>query len=471
MPQTRTDTDSLGSRELPADALYGASTLRGQENFDISPHKLKDEPALLKALAQIKQAAAAANRDLGLLPADIAAAITAAAQEVAAGQHRDQFVIDLMEGSGGTSINMNANEVLANRALQILGDQPGQYRRVHPNDHVNLGQSTNDVVPSAVKLAVHDQTQALLEALAHLAAALEDRAAAFDDVLRIGRTCMQAGQPMRLGQAFGGYAAAVRRQAAKLAETRRELLTLPLGGTAIGTGLGAAPGYRPSLYRHLAAIVGAEVRPAANLFDGMQNADGFARISAEIRISAEVVGKIGADLVILASDASGIGEIVLPSVQPGSSIMPGKINPVLPMMMQQVAFAIIGNDAAVALAALHGQLEINHFEPVVASRLLDSLHLLTRSSRIFADRCVRGIEANRERSLSNLMRSSALATVFVPRLGYAEVSRLVRASVREQRPFIELAIERGLLTQDDVIGALHDSTHQDDAPPTATLGA
>ena len=203
------------------------------------------------------------------------AAIAAAAQEVAAGQHRDQFVIDLMEGSGGTSINMNANEVLANRALQILGDQPGQYRRVHPNDHVNLGQSTNDVVPSAVKLAVHDQTQALLEALAHLAAALEDRAAAFDDVLRIGRTCMQAGQPMRLGQAFGGYAAAVRRQAAKLAETRRELLTLPLGGTAIGTGLGAAPGYRPSLYRHLAAIVGAEVRPAANLFDGMQNADGL----------------------------------------------------------------------------------------------------------------------------------------------------------------------------------------------------
>jgi aspartate ammonia-lyase len=316
------------------------------------------------------------------------------------------------------------------------------------------------VLPSAVKLAVYDEAQSLLRALDHLAQVLENRAAAFDDVLRVGRTCMQAGQPMRLGQAFGGYAASIRRLVDKLSVARDDMLVLPLGGTAIGTGLGAAPGYREAVYRHLRKILGVNVRPGQNLFDAMQNADAFARVSSEIRICAEVIGKICSDLVILASGPnSGIGELRLPSVQPGSSIMPGKVNPVLPMMMQQVAFAVVGNDAAVSLAALHGQLEINHFEPVIASRLFDSIELLAKSIPIFADKCIAGLEADRDQSLKNLMNSSALATAFVPKLGYAEVSKLVQAAANERRPFIELAVERGLLTPDEVLDVVRDSTN------------
>jgi len=466
MPNTRIDTDSLGSRRLPAGALYGVATLRGQENFDISFHKLGDVPELCTALARIKHAAAAANRDIGVLPPDIADAIIAAAVEVERGQHANQFIVDLLEGSGGTSINMNVNEVIANRALQLLGDQPGNYDRIHPNDHVNTGQSTNDVLPAAVKLAVYDKSQALIDALSHLAAALEERAKTFDDVLRVGRTCMQAAQPMRLGQAFGGYAAAIRRLVAKLTSARNEMLILPLGGTAIGTGLGSAPGYRRAAYRHLREIVGADVRPGENMFDAMQNADGFARVSSEIRICAEVIGKIASDLIILSSGPnSGVGELRLPSVQPGSSIMPGKINPVLPMMMQQVAFAVVGNDAAVSLASLQGQLEINHFEPIISSRLFDSIELLSKSTRIFADKCIAGIEADCDHSLQNLIRSSGIATVFVPKLGYASVAELVHASTAEHRPFIDLAIEQGLLTHDEVLDVLRESTdyHEDAA--------
>jgi aspartate ammonia-lyase len=459
MPATRTEIDSLGPRELPAGALYGVASLRGSENFDISFQKLGDEPALLRALARIKRAAAAANRDLGALDARVADALIAAADEVIAGQHNGQFIIDLLEGSGGTSINMNMNEVLANRALQIIGEEPGRYDLIHPNDHVNLGQSTNDVLPSALKLAAHEKSGELVQSLDHLGAALSERAAAFDDVLRIGRTCMQAAQPMRLGQAFGGYASAITRLSVQLSAVREELMELPLGGTAIGTGLGAVPGYRRAVYSHLARILGAAVRPGDDMFDAMQNADAFARVSSEIRIAALVMAKISSDLIILSSGPNtGLGELRLPVVQPGSSIMPGKINPVLPMMIQQVAFAIVGNDAAVSLSALNGQLEINHFEPVIASRLFDSIDLLTRSARIFADHCIAGIEADRERSLSNLMRSSALATVFVPRLGYAQVSKLVHTAAIEQRPFIEIAIERGLLNRDAVLEMLRDST-------------
>ncbi len=462
---TRTETDSLGSRQLPLTALYGIATLRGKENFDISSRKLRDVPELLTALARIKHAAAAANRDIGVLSTDIASAIIAAAVEIEHGLHADQFIIDLLEGSGGTSINMNVNEVIANRALLLLGEKPGHYERVHPNDHVNAGQSTNDVLPAAIKLAIYETTPTLLDALAHLADALEDRSTAFDDILRVGRTCMQAAQPMRLGQAFGGYAAAINRLVAKLTVVREEMLFLPLGGTAIGTGLGSAPGYRRAVYRHLRAIVGADVCPGENMFDAMQNADGFARFSSELRICAEVIAKIAADLVVLSSSPNGgVGELQLPSVQPGSSIMPGKVNPVLPMMMQQVAFAVAGNDAAVSIATLHGQLEINHFEPIIASRLFESIELLAKSTRIFADRCIGGIEADRERSLDNLIRSPALATVFVPRLGYARVSQLVQTAVAERRSLIDLAIEQDLLTHEEVLDTLRRSTEHEESP-------
>ena len=459
MTATRIETDSLGSLHLPTEVLYGIATLRGQRNFDISQVKLGHVPELLRALARIKRAAAEANRDLHVIPDKLAEAICAAAIEVEDGQHALHFVIDLLEGSGGTSINMNMNEVLANRALQILGEAPGNYALVHPNDHVNAGQSTNDVVPSALKLAIFEKSKDLLEALDRLANAFRERADAFPDVLRVGRTCLQAGQPMLLSQALGGYAAAVRRQADKLAEIRQQLLVLPLGGTAIGTGLGAARGYRQCVYRHLQEIVGEGVRPGDDPFDTIQNADTFSRVSAELRVCAEVLGKIASDLAVLASDpAGGIGELILPPVQAGSSIMPGKINPVMPMMMQQVSFAVIGNDTAVSLASLHGQLEINHFEPIMASRIFDSLDLMARACRIFSGQCVSGIEPDRDQSLRNLLQSPAIATVFAQRLGYAETSKLVKEADQQKRPFVEFAIEKGLLTGSEVLNTLHAST-------------
>lgn len=470
MTGIRIETDSLGSLSLPSEALYGIATLRGQRNFDISTVKLGHMPELFRALARIKRAAAEANRDLRVIPDEVAEAICAASLEVEEGRHADHLIVDLLEGSGCTSINMNMNEVLANRALQILGEAPGNYARVHPNDHVNTGQSTNDVVPSAIKLAAFEKSSELLQALDQLGNAFADRADTFSDVLRVGRTCLQAGQPMLLGQALGGYAAAVRRQADKLAAVRQQLLVLPLGGTAIGTGLGAAPGYRSRVYHYLRLVVGENVHPGENTFDAMQNADTFSRMSAEIRVCAEVLGKVASDLVILASDpASGIGELILPAVQAGSSIMPGKINPVLPMMMQQVSIAVIGNDTAVSLACLQGQLEINHFEPIIASRILDSLNLMARAIRIFSQHCVAGIEPERELSMRNLLRSPAIATIFVKRLGYIETSKLVKDAEKQSRPFLELAIERGLLTEAEVLATTRASTQYQDSGSQSTL--
>ncbi len=458
---SRLETDSIGVREIPNDALFGVNTLRGTENFDISSLKIGREPAFVRALAFIKMAAAKANGEIGAISKAQSEAIVSACEEIVAGQHHNQFVIDLLEGSGGTSINMNANEVIANRALQIMGHQAGDYQYLNPNDHVNNGQSTNDVVPSAVKLAVLEKSDALVDAFGHLAGTLQAKSEELVDVLKIGRTCMQAAQPMTLGQEFSGYAAVMYRARDKSRTVIQDLMTLPLGGTAIGTGLGAKPGYRDSVYRHLSAFFNLPLKPADNMFDGMQNSDSFARVSSEFRIAAEVIGKISLDLIILSSGSkSGIGEIRLPAVQPGSSIMPGKINPVLPMMMQQVTYAVVGNDAAVSLASLGGQLEINHFEPVIASRMFESMDLLTRGSRIFADRCIAGIQANEEKALENLLGSSALATIFVPRLGYDQVSKIVKEADANGRLFIDVIAEQGLMTREDVIDALKTATGQ-----------
>lgn len=459
MKSFRIEADSLGQREIPAGALYGINTLRGAENFAISPRKIGDEPALVSALGSIKWAAARTNCDIGVLDSEIADAIGQACQQIVAGQHNDQFIVDMLEGSGGTSINMNANEVIANGALRVLGRATGDYGYIHPNDHVNLGQSTNDVVPAAVKLAIYAESGRLIEALDRLSGALKTKANEFSDILRTGRTCLQAAQPMMLGQAFQGYSSVVERAAKKLTNARRNLLTLPLGGTAIGTGLGCSAGYREHIFEHLSEILGVTVSAPDNLFDGMQNADEFGRFSSEVRVAAEVLGKIAADFIILSSAPnSSLAEIVLPAVQAGSSIMPGKINPVMPIMMQQAAFAAIGNDTAVSIACLSGQLEINHFEPVIASRVLDTLCLLTRGSHLFTEKCIAGIQANREQSLKNLMDSSALSTVFVPVLGYEKTSKIVKNSIREGKSFVSVAVEMDLLSSNEINEALRKST-------------
>jgi aspartate ammonia-lyase len=353
---------------------------------------------------------------------------------------------------------MNANEVIANRALQILSQEAGNYAVLHPNDHVNLGQSTNDVVPAAVKIAVHDACAPLVVALKNLADAFAERADLFAGVLKIGRTCMQAAQPMTLGQEFGGYASVMRRVASKIEVAAADLLTLPLGGTAIGTGLGSDPGYRAALYHYLSSGLDLPVCPASNSFDAMQNSDGFSRISAEIRIAAETIAKVAHDLILMSSDPhSGLGEIRLPAIQPGSSIMPGKVNPVMPMLMQQVSFSISGNDTSVSLAAMAGQLEINHFEPIIATRLFESIRLLTRSSVLFSEKCISGIEANPERALQLLVNSPALATVFVSQLGYTQVSELVKQAEVDRISFIDLLIKKGLMKKSEVMDVLRRS--------------
>lgn len=459
MSELRIERDSIGEVCLPTTALYGINTHRASDNFPLSLRPISSRPDFIHALATVKQAAARANLDAGGLRQDQADAISQACEEIKAGRHAEAFVVDILEGSGGTSTNMNLNEVIANICALNAGLPLGKYTFVHPNDHVNLSQSTNDVIPTGMKLAVYRAMAEAVGKLQLLAAALRQKSEQFATTLRLGRTCLQDAQPMTLGQAFGGYASVVERHADQLDALRGQLLTVPLGGTAIGTGFGARPGYKAAVFEHLSRIVGASVEPAADPFDGMQNMDLCARVAAELRNAGNTLWKIASDLTILSSGpAGGLGEITLPSVQAGSSIMPGKVNPVIPMAVCQVAFAITGNDAAIAMACQQGMLEINHFELLVCDRLLDSIELLSRAAHIFAERCVSGLVSNDDVASRHLMASSALATALVPKLGYSKVSSLVRTSIAEDRTFIDVACEGGLIKADEVISILRAST-------------
>jgi aspartate ammonia-lyase len=451
MPGKRIERDSIGEIEVPEGALYGSNTLRAIDNFPISGRPIATYPAFIRAIATVKQAAARANLELGGLTSEQADAISVACEEIRAGKHDDHFLVDMFEGSGGTSTNMNVNEVIANVAAKNCGKAAGEYSFVHPNDHVNQSQSTNDVIPTSMKLAVFGALAETPDALRQLAQAFSEKEAEYAKLLRLGRTCLQDAQPMTLGQAFSGYAAVVGRHADHLAELRGHLLTVPLGGTAIGTGFGARPGYTAAVCRHLSVLTSAAVRPATNPFDAMQNMDVCARLSGELRNTANTLWKIANDLIILSSGpAGGLAEITLPSVQPGSSIMPGKVNPVIPMAVCQVALAVTGNDAAIALACQQGLLEINHYELIVCDRLLESIQLLTRATMVFRDRCVRGLIGNAVPSQEHLRASSALATALVPEFGYAKVSTTVRTAIAQQRPFIEVAIDNNLITEDQI---------------------
>lgn len=459
---TRTEKDGLGRLELPANALYGINTARSLNNFPFSGRSIASWPDFVRDFATIKQAAARANVEIGCLPAEKGEAISAACEEIKAGKHDCHLVVDMLEGSGGTSTNMNFNEVIANVAAQRAQLPFGDHSLVHPNDHVNMGQSTNDVLPSAMKLAVCSAMNCTPGALSSLADAFSEKREEYVTVLRLGRTCLQDAQPMTYGQAFGGYEAVIRRHANQLEALRKEFLTLPLGGTAIGTGFGSRPGYKAAVYKHLSSLMGVEVKPATDSFDGMQNMDTCARLSAELRNTANTLSKIASDLIVLSSGpGGGIGEIALPGVQAGSSIMPGKVNPVIPMAMNQIAFAIAGNDTTISMACQQGMLEINHFEMVVCDRLLDSIRLLTSGSKTFGERCVNGLVVNEEISYNHLLTSSALATALVPALGYARVSDLVRESVAQRRPFVEVAREKGCLGEHEVAKAFQDSVRAD----------
>ncbi|RDW78728.1 uncharacterized protein DSM5745_05580 [Aspergillus mulundensis] len=463
MANTRIEKDSLGQLELPNGVLYGINTARSLENFPLSGRSITTWPDFIHAFATVKQAAARANCEVGSLTTEQADAIVAACEEIKTGEHDGHLVVDILEGSGGTSTNMNVNEVIANIATKASGRPLSDYSLIHPNDHVNLGQSTNDVLPTAMKLAVYRAMGEALRMLRQLADRLSMKREEYKSLLRLGRTCLQDAQPMTFGQAMGGYEAVIRRHTEQLNNLREQCLVVPLGGTAIGTGFGSQPGYKAAVFRHLSAIFGAKVEPSGDTFDGMQNMDTCARLSAELRNTASSLWKIANDLIILSSGPNGgIGEITLPSVQAGSSIMPGKVNPVIPMAVCQVAFAITGNDTAIAMGCQQGMLEINHFEMLVCDRLLDSIRLIAGATGIFTRRCVDGLVANKDVSQKHLLASSALATSLVPALGYQQVSTIVRTSLAENRAFLDVVEEKGLLKIEEAVLILEELVNTDD---------
>jgi aspartate ammonia-lyase len=446
---TRTERDPLGERAVPADAYYGIQTARALENFPISGFRAPD--LLVDATVFVKKAAAYANMTLGRLDSRVANAIMQAADEILGGTLRDQFVVDVYQAGAGTSHNMNVNEVLANRATELLGGTRGQYRLVHPNDHVNMAQSTNDVFPTATRLALLFAHRDLTVTARALATAFAIKSKEFDGLLKVGRTHLQDAVPMTLGQEFGGYAACIEHAAGALDRTSTQLQELNLGATAVGTGLNAGDDYTALAIGHLSRLTALTLSPAGNRFRVTQSMGDVLAYSGAMRLLAVELGKIASDLRLLSmGPRAGLGEIRLPAVQPGSSIMPGKVNPSIPEMVNQVCFQVIGCDATVCAAAEAGQLELNVMMPVMAWNTLHSSTILRNAMTVLRTRCVEGIEADAERCRELLDRSTAVATALSPYLGYAKTAELAKASAESGRTIRELVLEQGLMEAREV---------------------
>ncbi|MEU3355039.1 aspartate ammonia-lyase [Streptomyces sp. NPDC037389] len=452
----RSEHDLLGDRDVPADAYYGVHTLRAVENFPITGTPIAVYPDLVTALAAVKQAAAQANRDLGLLAGDKADAIVRACEEIRAGRLHDHFVVDVIQGGAGTSTNMNANEVIANRALEHLGHAKGDYRRLHPLEDVNAGQSTNDVYPTAVRLSLQLAADRLLEAMETLREAFAAKAEEFADVLKMGRTQLQDAVPMTLGQEFAAYAVMLAEDRARLEEARALLREINLGGTAIGTGLNAHPDYPELACRHLGAITGIPLSVAGDLVEATQDMGAFVQLSGVLKRIAVKLSKTCNDLRLLScGPRAGLAEINLPPVQAGSSIMPGKVNPVIPEVVNQVAFEVIGNDVTVTMAAESGQLQLNAFEPVIAHSLLKSLTHLRSGCLTLAERCVTGITANREHLAQLVGQSIGLATALNPHIGYEKATAVAQEALTTGASVRDLVLAKGLLTPERLEEILH----------------
>jgi aspartate ammonia-lyase len=446
---TRREHDLLGERDVPADALFGIQTLRGVENFPITGVVLSHYPALVRFLAMVKQAAARANRELALLTPEVAAAIDRACQEVVDGHWHGHFVVDMVQGGAGTSTNMNANEVIANRALEILGHRRGEYHHCHPNNHVNLSQSTNDVYPTAIRLAAVHSSRALVAALGELRSALVAKSVELDDVIKMGRTQLQDAVPMTLGQEMGAWAVTTAEDVARLNEAARLFLEVNLGGTAIGTGINADPRYAALAVEELRRITGLEVVLAENLVEATPDMGAFILFSGVLKRVAVKLSKMCNDLRLLSSGPRcGLAEITLPAMQPGSSIMPGKVNPVIPEVVNQVAFQVIGNDLTITMAAEAGQLQLNVMEPVIAYNLFQSLEMLTAAVHVLTERCIRGIAANREHCRDLVEGSIGIVTAVVPALGYERASEIAKEALATGRSVREIIIAGGYLPPD-----------------------
>lgn len=444
----RIENDLLGQKEVPIDAYYGVHTLRAVENFPISGIKIGDYSSLITALSQIKRAAALANHELGMLDQRRAEVIVRVCDEIIEGNLSDQFVVDAIQGGAGTSTNMNVNEVIANRGLELMGFAKGDYVHLHPNEHVNMSQSTNDVYPSAVKLALHVAVMDLLHVMEDLRQAFADKANEFADVLKMGRTQLQDAVPMTLGQEFSTFAVMLAKDLVRLNETSTQLFELNLGATAIGTGINAHPLYAEKVRKHLAMIVGKPLTTARNLIAATQDISVFVQLSGVLKQIAIKLSKTCNDLRLLSSGPRvGFGEINLPPKQAGSSIMPGKVNPVIPETVNQIAFEILGNDVTVSFAAEAGQLQLNAFEPIIAHSLFKSLKHLRAGCITLEKNCVRGITANRAHLLLGMERSIGIVTALNPYIGYSNATAVAREALESGRGIYELVLEKGLLSK------------------------
>jgi aspartate ammonia-lyase len=450
-PEVRLEHDLLGDYEVPNAVYYGVHTGRALENFSITGIPISRYPDLVVALACVKLAAARANQRLGVLDAGRAEAIVQACLEIKSGQLHDQFVVDVIQGGAGTSTNMNANEVIANRALELLGHRRGEYVHLHPLEHVNMGQSTNDVYPTAVKIAMQFAVHRLQVVMTELVTAFADKAVEFRDHLKMGRTQLQDAVPMTLGQEFGSYAVMVSEDADRLEEAARLVAEINLGGTAIGTGLNAHQGYAEAACEELRAVTELPLVTATNLVEATQDVGSFVQLSGVLKRTAVKMSKICNDLRLLSSGPrAGLGEINLPSVQAGSSIMPGKVNPVIPEVVNQVAFEVIGNDVAISMAAEGGQLQLNAFEPIIAHSLFESLTHLTAACDTLRARCVVGITANVAHMRAMVDHSIGLVTALNRYIGYEAATNLAADALASKADIASLVLDRGLLTASEL---------------------
>lgn len=447
--QMRTEKDFLGEKEVPAEAYYGIQTLRAVENFPITGYRIHED--LIKGMAMVKKAAALANMDVKGLYPELGEAIVKAADEMIEGQWQDQIIVDPIQGGAGTSINMNVNEVLANRALELMGKVKGDYFHCSPNTHVNMSQSTNDAFPSAIHIAVLNLLENLLATMEDMHAVFQQKAQEFNHVIKMGRTHLQDAVPIRLGQEFEAYSRVISRDIKRIQQSRQHLYELNMGATAVGTGLNAYPRYIELVVKHLAEISGLPLIGAEHLVDATQNTDAYTEVSAALKVCMMNMSKIANDLRLMASGPrAGLGEINLPARQPGSSIMPGKVNPVMAEVINQVAFQVIGNDHTICLASEAGQLELNVMEPVLVFNLLQSISIMNNAFRTFTDNCLKGIKANEEKLKEYVEKSAGLITAVNPHIGYEAAARIAREAILSGAPIRELCLKYDVLTEEEL---------------------
>ena len=449
--RTRKEHDLLGDREVPTEYLYGVQTLRAIENFNISGVTLNFFPVIVKALAMVKLAAAKANYDLDLLDGSVSNAIIRACNEIINGKYHNHFIVDMIQGGAGTSTNMNANEVIANRALEIMGYERGQYEFCHPNNHVNLSQSTNDAYPTSVKIAIIKSNEKLVIVLKELIESFYSKAKEFEHIIKMGRTQLQDAVPMTLGQSFEAYAVTLEEEIERLQQNANLFLEINMGATAIGTGINSEPEYAEKVVKYLQNISGLKVKNAKNLVEATQDTGAFVMYSSALKRLSVKLSKISNDLRLLSSGPrTGINEINLPPMQPGSSIMPGKVNPVIPEVVNQIAFKVIGNDLTVTMAAEAGQLELNVMEPVIVQSIFESIEMLINGMKTLKVKCVDGIIANEERCRSMVLNSIGIVTALNPVLGYEICSSLAKEALQKDKSVYDLVIERKLLSREEL---------------------